>query len=350
VAVVTALAAAVLFTAFDGPASAGPKPAAPPVTPAGWRITPAGHSITVEDGPGLAGPWGVVVSPDGSHALVTSSGQAADIESAEVFDIAGLTRTDIEHYDGAEGESAFYGVVYSPDGRHAWVSGGGQKVVHAYDVAADGSLTSTGDIPAGFFAAGIAYGRTPRGDRLYVANNLGRDVTGPYEDPPGHEVTVIDPATGSATGTIELGTPLQPLGVAFERTGRKAYVTNWAGRSVSVVDTGAERKISDVQLSPPQQVLRADHPSGIAANPVGDEVYTANANSDTVSVIDTRFDRVRDTIDVALVPGSPKGSMPEGLAVSPDGATLYVAEAGEDAVAVVDLRSRQVRGFIPTAW
>ena len=112
-------------------AAADTRPAATPVTPAGWRIAPAGHSITVDDGPGLAGPWGVVVSPDGSHALVTSSGQAATIESAEVFDLARLQRTDIEPYDGSQGESAFYGVAYSPDGKHAYVSGGGQKVVHA---------------------------------------------------------------------------------------------------------------------------------------------------------------------------------------------------------------------------
>jgi YVTN family beta-propeller protein len=332
-------------------AAAEGKPAAAPVTPSGWRIAPAGDSITV-DGPGLAGPWGVSVAPDGAHALVTSSGQAAQIESVEVFDLARRARTDIEPYDGNKGQSVFYGLAYSSDGRHAWASGGGQNVVHAYDVAADGSLTATADIPAGFFPAGLAYGVTPRGPRVYVANNLGGApfTVGAYEDPPGHQVTVIDPATGQATETIELGTPLQPLGVTFERGGRKAYVTNWAGRSVSVIDTATERKTSDILLSAPERVLRADHPSGIVANPVRDEVYTANANSDTVSVIDTRTDSVAATIDVALVPGGPKGSMPEGLAVSPDGGTLYVAEAGEDAVAVVDLGSRRVLGFIPTAW
>jgi YVTN family beta-propeller protein len=335
-----------------GPALAKPVPAAPPVTPSGWSITPAGRSITADSGPGLAGPWGVAVAPDGVHALVTSSGQAAQIESVEVFDIAHFNRTDIEAYDGATGASVFYGLVYSPDGKRAWAAGGGQQVVHSYDVAGDGSLTASGDIPAGFFAAGLAYGRTPLGDRLYVANNLGGDpfTTGPYEDPPGHEVTVIDPATSQKTTTIDLGTPLQPLGVTFERNGLKAYVTNWAGRSVSVIDTATERKVADILLSSPERVLKADHPSGIAANPVRDEVYTANANSDTVSVIDTRTDRVTANLDVSLVPGAAKGALPEGLAVSPDGGTLYVAEAGENAIAVVDLERRRVKGFIPTAW
>ena len=323
-----------------------------PRTPSGWRVTPAGHLLTVTDGPGLSGPWAVALSPDGRHALVTSSGQAVQDETLELFDITSRTRTDVRVMNGHRGHSVFYGVAFSPDGRRAWASGGGQDVLHAYRVTAAGRFVPEGPIPAGHFPAGIAYGRTPLGDRLYVANNLGGDpfTTGSYEDPPGHEVTVINPATGRITATIDLGTPGDPFGVAFNRGATKAYVTNWAGRSVSVVDTTAQRLVKTIVLSPQTDPLRADHPTAIAANPRNAELYTANASSDTVSVIDSRRDRVAATIDVALVPGAPKGSMPEGLAVSPDGGTLYVAEAGENAVAVVDLRSRHVRGFIPTAW
>src|SRR5262249_20730200 len=170
------------------------------------------------------------------------------------------------------------------------------------------------------------------------------------EDPPGHTVKVIDPTAGAVTATIDLGAALDPYGVAFNRQGTKAYVTQWAGRSVAIVDTTTQTKIGEIALSPSSDPFQADHPSGIAANPVRDELYTANANSDTVSVIDTRLDRVAATIDVGLVAKGPKGSMPEGLDASPDGHTLYVALAGENAVAVVDLDLRRAIGFIPTAW
>jgi len=332
-------------------ALAAPATAATPTTPAGWLLTPAGQQATVLMGPGLSGPWGEALSPDGNDVLVTSSGAAARYESVERFDLASLARTALVPYDGNNGESVFYGIVYSPDGKRAWASGGGQNVVHAFDVT-PGGLTETAAIPAGEFPSGLAYGKTPLGDRIYVANNLGGPpfTTGSYEDPPGHTVTVVDPATDSVTGVIDLGQALNPLGVVFERHGLKAYVTNWAGRSVSVIDTAGQAKIADIQLSTATEPLRADHPSGIAANPKRDEVYTANANSDTVSVIDTASDTVAATIPVGLVPDGPKGSMPEGLGVSPDGGTLYVALAGEDAVAVVDLDKRQVLGFIPTAW
>jgi YVTN family beta-propeller protein len=321
------------------------------ITPTGWRLTPAGSQTTVTTGPGLAGPWGEAISPDGNSVLVTSSGTAARFESVERFNIGSLARTGLVAYDGNLGDSVFYGITYSPDGRRAWASGGGQGVVHVLDVRSQG-LSETGQIPAGFFPSGLAYARTPRGDRIYVADNLGAPpfTTGSYEDPPGHTVKVIDPAAGVVTATIDLGAALDPLGVAFNRQGTKAYVTQWAGRSVAVIDTAAQQKVGDIVLSPLANPFQADHPSAIAANPVLDEVYTANANSDTVSVLDTRTDRLVATIGVGLVPFGPKGSIPDGLGVSPDGSKLYVALAGENAVAVVDVARRRTIGFIPTAW
>jgi YVTN family beta-propeller protein len=327
-------------------AAATPAAASTPVTPAGWAVRPAGQEIEVPQAvPGLQGPMGAALSPSGGQLLTSSSG-AARIDSTDLFDLGARTRSDSVTYDAKLGQSLFYGVAWSPDGKHAWASGGGQQVVHAYSVDG-GRLTETGQIAAPWFPAGIAYGHTPRGDRLYVANNLSGAAGS--SNPPGHTVTVIDPSTGQVTGTIDLGAALAPLGVAFSRDGAKAYVTNWLGRSVSVIDTASEQKVGDVLLSPPDNPAQADHPSAVAANPARDEVYTANANSDTVSVIDTATDTLAATIDVSLVSG-PKGAIPDGLAVAPDGRTLYVAEAGENAVAVVDLDSRRVEGFIPTAW
>jgi YVTN family beta-propeller protein len=339
--------------------AAAPASASTPVTPAGWRVTPAGNEISVERSqPGLQDPLGATLSPDGTKLLAASSG-AARTQTADLVDLTQGLRSSYVPYDATKGGSVFYGVAFSPDGTKAWASGGGQQVVHSYTVAG-GQLTAGPDIPIGAcgaatsdgacFPAGLAYGKTPLGDRLYVADNLSGPAGGAAGNPPGSKVSVIDPATGSVTATIDLGNAGEPLGVTFDRTGNKAYVTNWLGRSVSVIDTGNQTATGRIELSPASNPIQADHPSATAANPVKDEVYTANANSDTVSVIDTVHDTVAATIDVALVPKGPKGAIPDGLAVSPDGKTLYVAEAGENAVAVVDLTTRKVNGFIPTAW
>jgi YVTN family beta-propeller protein len=323
-----------------------------PTTPSGWMLTPAGRVVSVSVGPGMGGPWAVAVSPDGRTAMVTSSGQAVQDETVETFSVPSGARTGVTVYNGHHGHSVFYGLAYSDDGTHAWASGGGEGVVHAYAVQADGTLKPTHTIKAGFFPAGLAYGRTPRGPRLYVADNLGGAPfsTGSYEDPPGHDVLVVDPAANKVDATIDLGRALDPLGVTFNHSATKAYVTNWAGRSVAVISTRSQRVITTIQLSPRSDPLQADHPTDIVANPVTNDLYVADANSDSVSVIDGAHDRLAATIDVSPVPGSPKGSMPEGLAVSPDGTTLYVALAGENAVGVVDVATRRMRGMIPTAW
>ena len=78
------------------------------------------------------------------------------------------------------------------------MSGGGQDVLHVFTLDGD-AIRQTDVVPAGVWPAGLAYGRTPAGPRLYVANNLAADPGGlpppraGTENPPGHTVTVIDP-------------------------------------------------------------------------------------------------------------------------------------------------------------
>ena len=327
------------------PASAGARLR---VTPAGWAVRPAGAEISVaKTTQGFQGPLGSALSPSGQKLLSVSSA-ATRINSTDLFDLRKHRRTGSVRYDSRKGigEAVFYGVVFSPGGKRAWASGGGQNVVHVYSVGK--KLRETGQIPTPYFPTGLAYGHTPRGDRIYVANNLS-GVAG-ATNPPGRTVTVIDPKINHVVATIDLGFALQPYGVTFARNGRKAYVTNWLGRSVSVIDTRTERVTRRVLLSPPTDPQKADHPNAIAANPRRNEVYTANGNSDSVSVIDTRRDRVIRTMPVGLARGVRTGSMPNGLAVAPDGKRLYVALGGENAIAVLDLVHRKRIGFIPTAW
>jgi YVTN family beta-propeller protein len=339
------LALALLFASAPAAHAAGKGG---PRTAAGWKVTPAGAQFGVgRRAAGFQGPLASALSPGSTKLLAVSSG-ASRSNSADLFDMRRRKRSSFIRYDARRGvgEAVFYGVVMSPDGTRAWASGGGQDVVHSYAVGP--TLREVGTIPVPSFPAGLAYGTTPHGDRLYVANNLAGRAGD--TNPPGHTVTVIDPATSAVTNVIDLGMAAQPFGVTFDRTGTKAYVTQWLGRAVSVIDTATETTLRHVTLSPATNPLQADHPSAIAANPKRDEVYTANANSDTVSVIDTRTDAVAATIDVSLTPDAREGAVPDGLAASPDGKRLYVALAGENALAVIDIARRKVIGFIPTAW
>ena len=299
-----------------------------PVTPSGWAIRPVGAQISVaRSAQGFQGPLGSALSPSGQKLLSVSSA-ATRINSADLFDLRRGRRTGTVSYDSRRGmgEAVFYGVTFSPGGKRAWASGGGQNVVHVYAVGK--GLREIGQIPVPNFPAGLAYGKTPRGDRIYVANNL----SGPAgtSNPPGRSVTVIDPKTNHVTGTIDLGLALQPYGVTFSRKGSKAYVTNWMGRSVSVIDTRTETVRRRILLSPPNNPLLADHPNAIAANPRRNEVYTANGNSDTVSFIDTRRDRVIKTLKVGLVSGARPGAIPNALDRQPGRAAAVRGARGRE--------------------
>src|SRR5215471_11191755 len=103
-------------------------------------ITPAGQQTPLGDRPVNA-----VSSPDGSHLLVVNSG--AGVQSVQIVAVAtGKVEQTIPYLVP---DSAFVGAAYSPDGRAAYVSGGGANVVHTFSVGADGQLTKTGDITIG---------------------------------------------------------------------------------------------------------------------------------------------------------------------------------------------------------
>lgn len=278
------------------------------VTPAGFAVAPAGREIGVSQlAKGFQGPLGAALSPDGRYLLAASSG-AARIDSADLFDLRAGLRSDAVYYDAqvAPGQAAFYGVAYAPDGRTAWVAGGGQQVVHV--VSLDGGhATEQKEIAVPGFAAGLAYGVTPAGPRVYVALN----TVPPFgANTPGHQVAAIDPATNTVEKLIELTTVAQPLGVAFSRDGRKAFVSNWLGRSVDVIDTASESKTAEVMLDP--DPLKADHPSALAANPRRDEVYVANANSTRSPYSTPGRTRSRPRSRSASSPTVPRARRPTG--------------------------------------
>jgi YVTN family beta-propeller protein len=324
----------------------GPQGDGTGITPTGWHVTPAGRQLVLGER-----PYGMAVSPDGRHALVSNDGLAR--QSVMLVDTASNKVT--AHVDYPPPQAVFLGVAWSPDGRRAYVSAGANDLVRVYDVSG-GSLTetaplklSTAGTPTTSFAAGItlsADGRT-----LWVADHLANSVS------------VVDTASGAET-RIPLSERTctrnafgsDPSGgvncefaytVGLSRNGRTAYVSSWGKNYLTTVDT-ATRKVTG-------RVTVGTHPSALAASPVRDELYAANTDADTISVVDTATNRVRRTIPLSPYPGAAVGSQPNSLAVSRDGGRLFAANAGNndiDVVALADGRGHrdELLGLIPTGW
>jgi len=323
---VVAAGTAVATNMFDGK-HAGPAGDGTAVTPVGFRVDPAGQQTTLG-----SLPLASAVAPDGRTMLVVNAGDAN--QSVQVVNTA--TSAILQTITYQSPAAVFVGVAYSPDGTHAYVSGGGNNVIRTYSVSG-GHLTETAQLklpttnPTGasvnMYPAGLAV--TPDGKRLVVADQLA------------DAASVVDLATGTVS-TVAVGH--DPFGAVVSKDGRTAYVTNQGGTTVSVLD------VSGSAPTVRQTITVGTHPNAVLASADGRRLYVANGDSDAISVIDTRTNHVADTITLQPYRNAPVGANPEGVALAPDGRTLYVANSGDNDVAVVDLQRGRMSGLIPTAW
>jgi YVTN family beta-propeller protein len=130
-------------------------------------------------------------------------------------------------------------------------------------------------------------------------------------NPDNDSVSVFAVAEDHNTKIAEIEVGKEPWCVALTPDDDKAYVTNMASGTVSVINAH-QKKVIDV-------VKVGTEPFGCAITPDGRKLYVANQSSDTVSVIDTRRDRVIETITNV-------GVKPHGIAISADGARVFVTQ------------------------
>lgn len=314
------LALALLSLAFPSARISRAPADAVTTLPNGWRISPAGSAQTL----GTL-PLHVVEDPSGHWLAAVNGGFGAlalsivDESSGHVVASAPLTQ-------------AFYGVVFSRDGRNLYVAtADGDAAAHFSFDPQTGALGSAAEIPLGhgrLWIAGLAIASD--GHTLYAAAN-GAD-----------SVLAVDPDSGVTRWAAAVGS--QPYAVALSKDEKSVFVTNWAAASLSVLDAanGNVRHTISVCAHPNAELLSAD----------GKSLYVACANDDRVAVVDTATAAVRTLIDAAIYPHSLPGAIPNGLALSADGKTLFVADAGENAVATIDVSKGQtaVSGAIPVGW
>jgi YVTN family beta-propeller protein/VCBS repeat-containing protein len=164
----------------------------------------------------------------------------------------------------------------------------------------------TARVTVGTNAKAIAV--SPDGKRLYVTNL------------DGDSISVIDTATNQVTATIS-DTINRPLNIAISPSGKTAYIVNYYGGNVSVIDTGTNTVTKTIGVG--------NGPQAIAASPDGKTVYVANTDFGTLSVIDAVTNTVSATVDL--------GKNADGLAFSPDSSRLYFSTAVDGTVSVLDI-------------
>jgi len=341
------------------------------VLPVNQVVTPLGVQVEL---PGLR-PQALALSPDGRVLL--TSGKTAELLAVDPATGAVRQRVPLPKTKAAprassnilepdkEGQVSYTGLVFSPDGRHAFLSDVNGSVV-VFDVTPEGTLRVARSIrlPDAMaprrkeeIPAGLAV--SPDGERLFVCGSLSNTLL---------EVEV---ATGRVRRRFDVG--VAPYDVVL--TGGKAYVSNWGGRQprpgepTGPAGRGTEVKVDPVRRvasegsvtvvelegrTPMREIVTGLHASALAVSPDGLYVVCANAASDTLSVIDTRTDAAVETIGAKASPAEPFGAQPNALAFDSSGRTLYVANGTQNAVGVIAFdpgsRASKLRGLFPVGW
>jgi YVTN family beta-propeller protein len=150
---------------------------------------------------------------------------------------------------------------------------------------------------------------TPNGKRAYVANSTGQSVT------------VIETGTRIPIATIELPGPGE--GVAIASDGATAYVTTGSDQKVVAIDTATNTIVGSVPLAGATSALAA---AAIGPSGPGNEFIYVGVGTEAVQGVDPRRGSlVNPAIEV--------GGTAKAIGFSPDGKTTYVA-AGEEVTVI----------------
>ncbi|MEC4882908.1 MAG: beta-propeller fold lactonase family protein [Scytonema sp. PMC 1070.18] len=383
--------------------------------PGGGVLLPTGQTITPEAAPGskftildtgrrsddnaaAAGAVTTALSPNNKTLLVLTSGynlNFRDENTGEFFSYpvldpqTGLPSTETTRkaewvfvFDISTGQlnkkqqinipNTYNGLVWAPDGKHFYVSGGIDDRIYIYKY--DGSQY----VP----------------DAPFILLGHNSDQTAPF---PKYDGGLLkETPAEKASEEIQLATGAVVAGLTVSKDGKTLVAANFENDSVSIVDTQSRQVLQEVKFYVPgsnvptgefpfdvaikntqsgavdkifvtsqrdDEVLAVDmstravtripvgsQPNKVLLSPDQKLLYVANGNSDSVSVIDTISNRVVRIISLSRPRDPYKGANPNSLALSPDDKNLYVTLGGENAVAVVSLRNGRVMGRIPTGW
>ena len=160
---------------------------------------------------------------------------------------------------------------------------------------------------------------SPDGKTLVVCN-YGRST-------PGRTLTVIDTATGTVRGTMDLRDYHRPHGIAYIPGTDTIVVTAEPEKKLLLIDVP-----SGVLLAAIDTEQELSHMVAVA--PDGSRAFVANINSGTISII--------DLVKHEFVKTLRTGAGAEGLAVHPTRPELWVTNRSSDTVAIVNTDTLRV--------
>ena len=232
-------------------------------------------------------------------------------------------------------ESLFIGIVFSPDGKYLYAAGGGRDVVRVIKILSyPGNKTGfavevTNPISVPYYPTGLAISKD--GKRLYVTQLQHHNLS----------IVNVDHSS-SQYGKIvtTYTTQSYPYAITLTSDEKYAFVTNWGGNSVTVIDLIKGEVITNIPVG--------KNPEGMAI--YNGRLFVANSLDDTISVINISTLQLEKQISLLSSPQDRIGITPVDIKVDPTRGYLYVVCAGDNKVDVLDLNSYEKIGSIPAGY
>ena len=314
------------------------------------------------------------LSPDGSTLVIICAGQNSlykpdgTVDTANstqylfVYDVSGANRAKPLLKQVIQQTNAHVGLVFAPDGKTLYATGGKDDAVYAY-TRSGGTWSMAAKIPLGHGGKGVGIGVQPNagglgisadGKTLVVANN--------YND----SISVID----TASRTVRYEHDLRPFfanneGVSGGVGGSFPFAVAVKGNGTAYVSSDRDREVVAIDISSAaaghliKRIKLDGNALGMSLDAAQSTLYVAQDNADQVAVIDTTANTVTAKIDARAPAGvlhhanKHTGAATFAVTLSRDGNTLYAVNAGSNSIAVIPLngpRAHRVTGLIPTAF
>jgi len=138
-------------------------------------------------------------------------------------------------------------------------------------------------------------------------------------NPDSNSVSIVD--TNALDKISELPVGRDPRTIAIGDEGRFAYIANHGSGTVSIVDLE--------HLAIADEAHAGFHPYGIVVSPSAERVYVALQGQDQVGILDKTTLETMALLDT--------GDRPSGLAISDDGTTLFVTHLLDPTLSIIEL-------------
>ncbi len=349
--------------------------------PTGKRVTPLAspHANLQSLNPGLkqfpdyiAGQAiSMALSPDKNTLLVLTSGynrlngpdgkQLPDASKEYVF-VYSVKESVPKLLQVLQTPNTFAGIVFSPEGKRFYVSGGTDDNVHFFSQATDGSEWSEAGEPVKLNHAsglGLKPEKEPLAAGGVAVSGDGRRVlaANTYND----SVSVIDADDKRLLGELDLRPGKNSKAARGVPGGEYPFWIIGHGPDEAFVSSLRDREIVRIRIQPDLKVMARikvrGNPNKMILNRDQSRLFVSCDNTDSVVAIDTKTNKLVEEISTTAPPSlfaNPQrltGSGPNDVALSNDERTLYVSNGGTNSIAVIHVgKPSKVAGLIPTGW